>query len=146
MQKIVETENAIAFKDFAHSPSKLKATITAVKAQFPSRKLVACMELHTFSSLTEAFLPEYKNCMEQADMALVYFNPNVIKHKNLKEITSKDVLEAFGGDNVQVFTNSLELQSVLKNINYQNKSLLMMSSGNFDGLNVVEFVESLLKK
>ncbi len=144
LQKIVETNSSIAFKDFAHSPSKLKATVHAVKQQFPNRTLVACMELHTFSSLTEAFLPEYKDSMKEADVAFVYFNPGVIEHKKLKEITPEKVKEAFGSNNVTVFTNSLQLQSALKEINFDNKTLLMMSSGNFDGINVMEFAKELL--
>jgi len=133
LQKVAETENSVAFKDFAHSPSKLKATVRAVKQQFPNRTLVACMELHTFSSLTEAFLPEYKDCMKDADVAFVYFNPEVIEHKKLEKITAEQVKKAFGG-NVEVFTNSQELQDILKKIDFRNKTLLMMSSGNFDGI------------
>ncbi len=145
LQKIAETENAVAFKDFAHSPSKLKATVYAVKQQFPDRTLVACMELHTFSSLTEAFLPEYKDSMKEADTAFVYFNPEVIEHKKLKEITPEKVKEAFGG-NVEVFTNSEKLQETLKGIDFRNKTLLMMSSGNFDGINVAEFAKECLNR
>jgi UDP-N-acetylmuramate: L-alanyl-gamma-D-glutamyl-meso-diaminopimelate ligase len=143
LQKVAETDNSAAFKDFAHSPSKLKATVHAVKQQFPDRTLVACMELHTFSSLTEEFLPEYNDCMKEADMAFVYFNPEVIEHKKLKEITPEKVKEAFGG-NVEVFTNSEKLQETLKKIDFRNKILLMMSSGNFDGINVFEFEKELL--
>jgi len=95
LQKIVETQNSVAFKDFAHSPSKLKATVHAVKNQYPERKLIACMELHTFSSLTDDFLPQYAGCMEQADVAFVYYNPEVIHHKRLKEINPEQVKQAF---------------------------------------------------
>ena len=78
LQKIAETPQSIAYLDFAHSPSKLKATIQAVKEQYPDKKLIACMELHTFSSLNAAFLPQYKNCMDQADTPVVFFNPEVV--------------------------------------------------------------------
>jgi len=101
------------------------------------------MELHTFSSLTETFLPEYKDSMKDADIAFVYFNPEVIEHKKLAEITPERVKTAFGG-NVEVFINSQELQNALKKIDFQNKTLLMMSSGNFDGMNVIEFAENCL--
>jgi len=144
LQKIAETENSVAFKDFAHSPSKLKATVSAVKRQFPERELIACMELHTFSSLTETFLPEYKDSMKDADAAFVYFNPQVIEHKKLKEITPEEVKNAFGGNNITIFTDSQQLQSALKAIDFQNKTLLMMSSGSFDGMNVEEFAKSCL--
>jgi UDP-N-acetylmuramate: L-alanyl-gamma-D-glutamyl-meso-diaminopimelate ligase len=145
LQKIVETENAVAFKDFAHSPSKLKATVNAVKTQFADRRLIACMELHTFSSLTEDFLPQYAGCMEQADMAFVYYNPEVIQHKRLNEIDPEQVKNAFGGNNLEVFTDSEALQAKLRSFNYDNTALLFMTSGNFSGVQLVEFAEELLK-
>ena len=145
LQKIVETEKAVAFKDFAHSPSKLKATVNAVKSQFPDRQLIACMELHTFSSLTEDFLPQYAACMEQADMAFVYYNPEVIQHKRLKDIEPEQVKKAFGGNNLEVFTDSAALQAKLRSLNYDNTALLFMTSGNFSGVQLIEFAEELLK-
>jgi UDP-N-acetylmuramate: L-alanyl-gamma-D-glutamyl-meso-diaminopimelate ligase len=144
MQKICETENAVAFKDFAHSPSKLKATVHAVRTQYPDKKLVACMELHTFSSLTDAFLPQYAGCMEEADVAFVYFNPEVIKHKGLQPIDTEKVKNAFGGNNLSVYTDSLALQATLKSMQYDNSALLLMTSGNFSGVNLVEFAKQLL--
>ncbi len=146
LQKIVETASSVAFKDFAHSPSKLKATVKAVKHQYPDRKLVACMELHTFSSLTEDFLPQYADCMEEADVAYVYYNPEVIEHKRLKELQPEQVQLAFGGNNVTVFTDSVALQTKLRELKYENSALLLMTSGNFSGVNLIEFAEELLKK
>ena len=144
LQKIAETDNAVAFKDFAHSPSKLKATVHAVKSQFPDRKLVACMELHTFSSLTKSFLPQYENAMAEADTAFVYFNPEVIKHKRLEAFSVDDVRKAFGGDNLTVFCDSAELQNTLRQIDFHDKTLLMMTSGNFDGVDIIGFSKELL--
>ena len=145
LQKIAETASSVAFKDFAHSPSKLKATVQAVKHQYPNRKLVACMELHTFSSLTEDFLPQYADCMAEADEAFVYYNPVVIQHKRLKEIQPESVKKAFGGKNLTVFTDSLALQQKLRELNYDNTALLFMTSGNFSGVNLIEFANELLK-
>lgn len=145
LQRIVETEKAVAFKDFAHSPSKLKATVNAVKSQFADRRLIACMELHTFSSLTEDFLPQYAGCMEQADVAFVYYNPEVIQHKRLKEIDPEQVKNAFGGNNLEVFTDSAALQAKLRSLNYDNTALLFMTSGNFSGVQLIDFAEELLK-
>ena len=145
LQRIVETEKAVAFKDFAHSPSKLKATVNAVKSQFADRRLIACMELHTFSSLTEDFLPQYAGCMEQADVAFVYYNPEVIQHKRLKEIDPEQVKNAFGGNNLEVFTESEALQAKLRSLNYDNTALLFMTSGNFSGVQLIDFAEELLK-
>lgn len=145
MQKIVDKPDRVAFKDFAHSPSKLKATVKAARTQYPDRKLIACMELHTFSSLTEEFLPQYADSMKDADVAFVYYSPEVIKHKRLKEIKPEDVKAAFGGDNLTVFTNSEELQAKLREFNYENSALLLMTSGKFSGVNLIEFADELLK-
>ena len=145
LEKICETETSVAYKDFAHSPSKLKATINAVRERYPEKKLVACMELHTFSSLMADFLPQYKGCMAEADVAYVYFNPKVIEHKRLTPITKEEVRDAFGTKNVEVFTESEALQAQLKSLSYENTALLMMSSGTFDGVNVKEFAAELLQ-
>ena len=144
LEKICETDTSVAYKDFAHSPSKLKATVNAVRERYPDKKLIACMELHTFSSLMADFLPQYKDCMKEADVAYVYFNPKVIEHKQLTPITKEEVRDAFGTKNVEVFTESEALQERLKSLNYDNTALLMMSSGTFDGINVKEFAKELL--
>jgi len=146
LQKIAETATSVAFKDFAHSPSKLKATVKAVKHQYPDRKLVACMELHTFSSLTEDFLPQYADSMAEADVAFVYYNPEVIHHKRLKEINPEQVKSAFGGTNLTVYTDSEALQTKLRELNYDNSALLLMTSGNFSGVNLIEFAQELLSR
>ena len=144
LEKICETENSVAYKDFAHSPSKLKATINAVRERYPEKKLIACMELHTFSSLMADFLPQYKGCMAEADIAYVYFNPKVIEHKRLTPITKEEVQDAFGTKNVEVFTESEALQEQLRQLEYKNTALLMMSSGTFDGVDVKTFAKELL--
>ena len=144
LEKICETADSVAYKDFAHSPSKLKATINAVRERYPEKKLIACMELHTFSSLMADFLPQYKGCMAEADVAYVYFNPKVIEHKRLTPITAEEVREAFGTKNVEVFTESEALQERLRSLEYKNTALLMMSSGTFDGINVNEFAHELI--
>lgn len=122
------------FKDFAHSPSKLQATVAAVKEQFPSRKLVACMELHTFSSLSKIFFSHYKGCMDKADVAVVYFNPKAVEHKKLEPITADMIYEAFGRKDLKVYNDSRLLVEDLKKMSWQNTNLLWMTSGNFDGV------------
>ena len=145
LQKIHENETSVAYKDFAHSPSKLHATVEAVRKQYPDKKLIAAMELHTFSSLTEDFLPQYKDTMNEADVAYVYFNPEVIKHKRLKEITPEQVKEAFGNENLKVFTDSAELVEELKSLPSENSVFLFMTSGNFSGVNLIDFSKELIK-
>jgi UDP-N-acetylmuramate: L-alanyl-gamma-D-glutamyl-meso-diaminopimelate ligase len=144
LEKICETADSVAYKDFAHSPSKLKATVNAVRERYPNKTLVACMELHTFSSLMADFLPQYKGCMSEADRAFVYFNPKVIEHKQLTPITAEEVRDAFGTENVEVFTSSKALQERLRQLSYDNTALLMMSSGTFDGVNINEFAHELI--
>lgn len=134
LELVYKDENFAFYKDFAHSPSKLKATTQAVKQQFGQRHIVACMELHTFSSLNETFLAEYKGAMNDADEAIVYFNPHTIAHKKLKPITEQQVFDYFGRKDLKVFTDSQSLQDYLKAKSLKHNVLLMMSSGNFDGI------------
>ena len=143
LEQVKITPRFAFYKDFAHSPSKLKATIEAMKAQYPNRYLVACMELHTFSSLDENFLKEYKDYMKQADDAIVYFNPHTIEHKKLKPISIEQVKEAFGNDKLKVFTQSKQVSDYLKAISWNDKNLLMMTSGTFDGIDFVKLAEEL---
>ncbi len=142
LQKVIEKSSFTMFKDFAHSPSKLKATTAAVKHQYPKRKLIACMELHTFSSLKKEFLPHYKDAMNKADFALVYFNPKVVAHKKLEAISERQVLEGFGG-NVEVVTSTEDVFQFIRQFDVTNSVLLMMSSGNFDGIDYDKFGEEL---
>ena len=144
LEFIDEIGDNVAYKDFAHSPSKLRATVNAVREHYADKQLVACMELHTFSSLMADFLPQYEGCMEQADKAFVYFNPKVLEHKKLPPISAEEVRKAFGTENVEVFTDSQQLQARLREIEYKNTALLMMSSGNFDGVNIPEFARELI--
>lgn len=144
LQKIKETDDFVMFKDFAHSPSKLKATTKAVKEQYPNRKVIACMELHTFSSLKKEFLPHYKDAMKAADIAIVYFNHDVVKHKKLEPITEQQVYEGFNGS-VTVYTQTEEVLNFIRQQNWDNSALLMMSSGNFDGINYEELADEIIK-
>lgn len=134
MELVKKNKDQAIFRDFAHSPSKLKATVSAVREQFPERKIVACMELHTFSSLSENFLEQYAGCMKDAEYPAVYFNPETLAHKKLAPISANQVKHAFADDNLKVFTNSSELTAFIKE-NFNGPSvLLMMSSGTFDGI------------
>lgn len=144
LQIIAKTAQAIAYLDFAHSPSKLKATIQAVKEQYPGKKLIACMELHTFSSLNAAFLPQYRNCMALADTAIVFFNPEVVAHKKLPEIKPADVKNGFASDRIHVYTDNQQLINFLKQVNYHNSILLFMTSGNFSGIDLKQMAGELL--
>jgi UDP-N-acetylmuramate: L-alanyl-gamma-D-glutamyl-meso-diaminopimelate ligase len=136
-------ENFACYKDFAHSPSKLKATIGAVRKQFPNRKLIACMELHTFSSLTAEFLLQYAGSMNEADEALVYFNPHTIAHKKLPPITVEQVRNSFAREDIIVSNDSSAMVSLLQGKKWDNSVLLLMTSGNFDGVDFNDLAQSL---
>jgi UDP-N-acetylmuramate: L-alanyl-gamma-D-glutamyl-meso-diaminopimelate ligase len=113
LELLAASEHSAMYKDFAHSPSKLKATVEAVSLQYSGRELVACMELHTFSSLSAEFLPHYRNCMDKAHIPLVYFNPHTIEHKKLPPVSAEQVAQAFGNESMQVFTDSRQLEQFL---------------------------------
>ena len=136
LELIFNLKDFSVYKDFGHSPSKLKATIIALKKQFPSRQLIACMELHTFSSLNKNFLGEYKNSMDIADTAIIYYNNATIKQKKLVDISEIEIQNAFQRDDIIVFTNSNKLKSYLKSTIIKNQNLLLMSSGNFNNLDL----------
>ncbi|MCK5856328.1 MAG: peptidoglycan synthetase [Bacteroidales bacterium] len=146
LELIGENKNTKVYKDFAHSPSKLNATTNAVKQQFKNKKLVACMELHTFSSLNADFLDQYAGAMDLADTAIVYFSKHAIEHKKLKMISPDEVKKGFARKDLLVFTDSHELQSYLKSLDYSDKNLLIMTSGNLDGVDLKSFATEIINK
>ena len=143
LEVVARRNQGIIFKDFAHSPSKLKATSSAVKRQYPNHRLVACMELHTFSSLNAQFLKEYAHSMDEPDIALVYFNPHTIEHKRLAPITIEDVKKAFQREDLMVFTDASLVKTVLLEMDWEKSNLLWMTSGNFDGIEISELAQQL---
>ncbi|MVN22344.1 UDP-N-acetylmuramate--L-alanine ligase [Mucilaginibacter arboris] len=132
------------YKDFAHSPSKLSATINAVKNQFPDRKLIACIELHTFSSLNKAFLQEYAGTMDTATDAIVFIDKHTFEQKNMEPYTAQEVKEAFAKEGLLFFDDPKLLFRYLKQLNYKESNLLLMSSGTFAGTDLASFTESIL--
>jgi UDP-N-acetylmuramate: L-alanyl-gamma-D-glutamyl-meso-diaminopimelate ligase len=143
LEKLKETATAVAFKDFAHSPSKVKATTNAVKNQYPDRRLLACLELHTYSSLNPEFLKEYKGALDAADTAVVFYSPHAVEIKKLDPISSQQIAEAFQRDDLVIFTEPSEFKKYLFSQSMSNTSLLLMSSGNYGGLDFEE-VKNLL--
>ncbi len=134
LQKIAEGNNCIAFKDFAHAPSKVMATVKAVKEQFPNRKLLACLELHTYSSLNPEFLEQYRGTLDQADQAVVFYSLDALKIKGMPEVAPKQILNAFGKQDITVFTDAKDFQEFVYGQHFENATLLLMSSGNYGGL------------
>ncbi|MBO9636996.1 MAG: peptidoglycan synthetase [Siphonobacter aquaeclarae] len=144
LERVGENSGTVIFRDFAHAPSKLEATSDAVKSQFPDRRLIACVELHTFSSLNKYFLPQYKGTFNTPDVAAVYYSPHTIEHKKLTPISPEDIVSAFGNPDLKVFTDNQSLKQFLLAQDWHNANLLLMSSGTFDGLNVPELVKEIL--
>lgn len=137
LEKIAESKNKVAYKDFAHSPSKVAATTKAVKEQYPDRRLIACLELHTYSSLNAEFLKEYQGTLEYADTAVVFYSPDAVKIKQLEEVTAEQIAEAFQKQDLIVYTNPEAFKEYLTHLKYdtEKSALLLMSSGNYGGLN-----------
>lgn len=146
LELLGKNETTNIYKDFAHSPSKLKATIHAVKAQFPNRQLVACMELHTFSSLNKEFLSEYKGCMDEADVAVVFIDAQTFVQKKLEPYDADAVKVAFNRDDLLFFDKPQEFNAFVDQQQLTDKNLLLMSSGNFGGVNLNELTVNLLNK
>ncbi|WP_296384736.1 Mur ligase family protein [Winogradskyella sp.] len=138
LEKIAESKTSIAYKDFAHSPSKVEATTKALKEQFNDRTLVACLELHTYSSLNAEFLKEYKGALDAADVAVVFYSPHAVEIKKLEEVTETQIANAFERDDLIIYTNPEDFKNFLFSQNFDNKSLLLMSSGNYGGLDFDE--------
>ncbi len=141
LEKIAESKTKVAYKDFAHSPSKVSATTKAVKEQYPNRKLVACLELHTYSSLNAEFLKEYEGALAYADVAVVFYSPDAVKIKQLEEVTYDQIAKAFNREDLIIYTNPKDFKDYLFSLNLENSSLLLMSSGNYGGLNFDEVKE-----
>ncbi|MES2794403.1 MAG: Mur ligase domain-containing protein [Bacteroidota bacterium] len=132
------------YRDFAHAPSKVKATTNALKELYPKRKLVACFELHTYSSLNLKFLPEYHETLEQADLQIVFFSPKTLEIKHLEPITEEAIRKAFGNKEMLIFTNSELLESFLSEQGWENTNLLLMSSGTFGEMNLENLTAKIL--
>ena len=138
LEKIAESKETVVFKDFAHSPSKVKATTTAVKNQYAKRAVLACLELHTYSSLNAEFLSEYQGALDSADKAVVFYSPSAVKIKQLEEVTKEQIATAFNRDDLIIFTNPEAFKAFLFEENIKNTAVVLMSSGNYGGLNFDE--------
>jgi UDP-N-acetylmuramate: L-alanyl-gamma-D-glutamyl-meso-diaminopimelate ligase len=138
LEKIAESQTSVAYKDFAHSPSKVKATTEAVKSQYKDKELLACLELHTYSSLNAEFLKEYKGTLDAADKTVVFYSPHAVEIKNLDEVSHQQIADAFERDDLIIYTNPQDFKDFLFSQNFENRALLLMSSGNYGGLDFDE--------
>ncbi|WP_276167945.1 UDP-N-acetylmuramate--L-alanine ligase [Zobellia alginiliquefaciens] len=141
LEKIAEGKSSVAYKDFAHSPSKVAATTKAVKEQYENRKLIACLELHTYSSFNPEFLKEYKGALDAADEAVIFYLPESVAIKKLKEVTPEQISEAFERNDLKIYTNAASFKDFVFSQDYDNAVLLLMSSGNYGGLDLIQLKE-----
>lgn len=144
LEKIAESKTSVAYKDFAHSPSKVKATTNAVKEQYENRTLVACLELHTYSSLNAEFLKEYKGALDAADVAVVFYSPHAVEIKKLDSVSEQQIADAFQREDLIIYTNPEDFKNYLFSQKFDNKALLLMSSGNYGGLDFDEVKGGLI--
>ena len=138
LEKIAESSETVIYKDFAHSPSKVKATTEAVKKQYAQRDVIACLELHTYSSLNAAFLAEYNGALDKADKAVVFYSPHAVKIKQLDSVSEEQISNAFQRDDLIIFTNPSEFKEFLFSQNLHQSAVVLMSSGNYGGLDFEE--------
>ena len=141
LQKLKETEKGLVYIDFAHSPSKVKATVEAIEARYPGRDIIACLELHSYSSLNSSFLPLYNGSLSKATAAFIYFNPHAIELKKLAHLTLDSVSKAFGTGNIKVYDDSEKMFSFIKSQSYSSPVYLFMSSGDFNGFDIGTLAE-----
>ncbi|MGL5275341.1 UDP-N-acetylmuramate--L-alanine ligase [Myroides sp.] len=146
LEKLVETDSTVIYKDFAHSPSKVKATTEAVKAQYPSKKVIACLELHTYSSLNSAFLSQYEGALDKADEAVVFYSLDALKIKSMPEISQEQMQSAFKREGLATYTNAADFKNYLEQLDLTNSVLLFMSSGNYGGLDMQAFSDNVASK
>lgn len=146
LELMSKNDNLNVYRDFAHAPSKVKATIDAVKHQFPQRKLYAVLELHTYSSLNEDFMQQYKGAMAQADVAVVFYSKHALTLKQMPDLHPDVIKKGFDENNLTVLNTKDALETWLHSNDYHNSVLLLMSSGNYDGIDLVTFAQSITKK
>lgn len=143
LEKLYDKDTTVVYKDFAHSPSKVKATMKAVREQYPNKQLVACLELHTYSSLNADFLSEYKGSLDVADQAVVFYSLDALKIKRMPEITADQMQKAFELPTLTTYTNAEDFKTYIKNLDIKDSVLLFMSSGDYGGLNLTDYVQNL---
>lgn len=143
LEKVAESRNAAFFKDFAHAPSKVRASIQSLREMYPSRDMVACLELHTYSSLSKDYLPQYADSLKGAQEPIVYYDPKTVSAKKLGTLTPQAIQSAFGAPAPMVFDEAAELEKYLLGLSWRNKNLLTMSSGHFGGLNFKKLAKVL---
>lgn len=145
LETLGKSDKTHLFRDFAHAPSKVGATTNAVKELYGDRKLVAAYELHTFSSLNKDFLPHYADKLNDADTAIVFYSPHTLEMKRMPAISEEEVKNFFNREDLLVFQKTEDLESYLTSLNWDERNLLLMSSGTFGGLDLKGLTTCILE-
>lgn len=146
LETIDKNEHTLVLRDFAHAPSKVAATVKAGKSLYPNRRLVAVYELHTFSSLNKDFLPQYEGKLDSADIGIVFYSPHTLEMKKMPAISEDEIRKAFAKEEILIFTERTQLEAYLLSLNWFESSLLLMSSGTFNGIDFNAFAKQILNK
>ncbi len=146
LELLARNNTMTVYRDFAHAPSKVKASVSAMKEQFPARTLIAVLELHTFSSLNNAFMTQYRGAMDMCDVAAVFYSKHALALKKLPDLNAESVQAGFDKPGLTVITERPALEAWLLSQNYQEANLLLMSSGNYDGLDIITFAQELAER
>jgi UDP-N-acetylmuramate: L-alanyl-gamma-D-glutamyl-meso-diaminopimelate ligase len=144
-QLLARGNDLSVYLDYAHAPSKVHATVNAFRETYSAQTLVTCLELCTESSLNREFLPQYKSTMNEADQAMVFYDPIVVRNKHLPPLNHEDIKDSFGRDDLAVFTDAHQMEQTLKEYADQNCVILIMSSGNFSGIDIHQLAEELVQ-
>lgn len=144
LELLASNNDCNIYRDFAHAPSKVIATIEAVRQQFPARKLIGVLELHTYSSLNKEFMHQYKGALEKTDIAVVFYSKHALQIKGLPELPESYVVEGFDKNGLLVMTDKNALEQWLQAQDYSNTNLVLMSSGNYDGIDLPSFAPTLI--
>ncbi len=143
LEVMAMNDNTIVYRDFAHAPSKVKASINAVKQQYPNRRLLAVLELHTYSSLNDQFMKEYNGAMDKADTAVVFYAKHALELKRMPDLPKEKVYDGFNKKGLLVMNDKNDLDEWLRQQNFTGTNLLLMSSGNYDGLDIISFSQKI---
>jgi UDP-N-acetylmuramate: L-alanyl-gamma-D-glutamyl-meso-diaminopimelate ligase len=143
LELLASNTNINVYRDFAHAPSKVKATVEAVKKQYPERKLFGILELHTYSSLNTAFMEQYKGAFDQLDVGVVFYSKHALELKRMPDLPVEKVIEGFDKNGLIVINDSIKLSEWLSEQDFSNSNICLMSSGNYDGLDIFSFAKAI---
>ncbi len=146
LELLASNDHINVYRDFAHAPSKVKATVEAVKKQYPQRTLFGILELHTFSSLNEAFMEQYNGAFDQLDVGVVFYSKHALELKRLPDLAVEKVIQGFNKKGLIVINDKKALADWFEQQDFNHSNILLMSSGNYDGLDIISLAKQITQK